>query len=89
MAEKAIEMTEYTDKKLRESKRDKFVKLAESRTKSAIKAIRIISKLGNKNAYDYNEADVRKIVKALNSEVEAMKNRMSTTKTSEEVDFKL
>ena len=70
-------------------KRKKFVKLAENRTSSAIKAIRIIGKLGNRNAYDYNDADVRKIVKALNDEVDALKNRMNTTKPSDGVVFKL
>ncbi|WP_342075612.1 hypothetical protein [Yoonia sp. SS1-5] len=70
-------------------KREKFIKLAESRTVSAIKAIRIIGKLGNRNAYDYDDADVRKIVKALNDEIEALKNRMKTTKSSDGVDFKL
>ena len=65
------------------------MKLAESRTVNAIKAIRIIGKLGNRNAYDYNDADVRKIVKALSDEIEALKNRMKTTKSSDGVDFKL
>ena len=59
------------------NKREKFVELAEARTKNAIKAIRIIGKLGNKNAYDFNEVDVRKIASALNREVDAMKNRMT------------
>jgi hypothetical protein len=71
------------------TKRDKFVKLAESRTSTAIKAIRIIGKLGNRNAYDYDESDVRKIAKALNDEVEALKDRMKTTKSVDGVDFKL
>jgi hypothetical protein len=47
-------------------KRDRFVKLAESRTAGAIKAIRVIGKLGNRSHYEYSEADVRKIAAALN-----------------------
>jgi len=70
-------------------KRRKFIKLAESRTTNAIKAIRTIGKLGNRNAYDYDEADVRKIVKALNDEIEALKRRMKTTKGTDGIDFKL
>jgi hypothetical protein len=46
-------------------KRWKFVSLAESRTKNAIKAIRVIAKLGNKSAYQYDETDVKKIASAL------------------------
>jgi hypothetical protein len=71
------------------NKRAKFVALAEARTRNAIRAIRIISKLGNKNAYDYTEADVRKIASALNREVEALKSRMSQTGGKETVDFTL
>jgi ribosomal protein L7/L12 len=70
-------------------KREKFVKLAESRTRNAIKAIRVIGKLGNKNAYDFTDADVAKIAKALNREVELMKARMSSNSGKETIDFTL
>lgn len=72
-----------------EKRRAKFVKLAENRTVNAIRAIRIIGKLGNPNAYEYYEDDVKKIAKALTDEIEAMKTRMRSTKRSEVVDFKL
>lgn len=71
------------------NKREKFVKLAEKRTVNAIKAIRVIGKLGNRSAYDYSDADVTKIVKALNDEIEALKNRMKTSDRRDAVDFKL
>lgn len=70
-------------------KRAKFVSLAESRTAAAIKAIRVIAKLGNQSHYDYSEADVRKIVAALNKEVDAMKARMMSSGGKETVEFKL
>lgn len=71
------------------SKREKFVDLAQSRTVNAIKAIRVIGKLGNPSAYDYSEADVKKIAAALNREVEALKARMLTKSGRETVDFEL
>jgi ribosomal protein L7/L12 len=71
------------------AKRQKFVELAESRTVNAIKAIRIIGKLGNKNAYQFDDSDVQKIVRALNRELEALKARMSSTGGKESVEFKL
>lgn len=71
------------------TKRQKFVELAESRTVNAIKAIRIIGKLGNKNAYQFDDSDVQKIVRALSKEVEALKVRMSSSGGKESVDFKL
>lgn len=75
--------------KMETEKRKKFIRLAQKRTVNAIKAIRIIGKLGNPNAYDYDEMDVRKIAKALTEEVEAMKARMNSTKTPDDVEFEL
>jgi ribosomal protein L7/L12 len=80
--------TEAT-KRSRADKRDKFIELAEGRTKNAIKAIRTIAKLGNRNAYEYSEADVKKIATALDREVEALKSRMLSSGGKEVVDFKL
>jgi hypothetical protein len=70
-------------------KRAKFVELAQSRTRNAIKAIRVIGKLGNKNAYEFSETDVNKIAKTLSREVDLMKARMSSTGSKESVDFTL
>jgi hypothetical protein len=71
------------------NKRQKFVKLAENRTRNAIKAIRVIGKLGNKHAYEYDDSDVSKIVRALNKEIEALKARMTHSGSKEAVDFSL
>jgi hypothetical protein len=70
-------------------RREKFVKLAESRTRNAMKAIRVIGKLGNKNAYQFDDSDVQKIVRALTKEIDALKARMSSSSGKESVDFKL
>ena len=89
MLDKAgAESKEKTAKKVNE-KREKFVNMAENRTRNAIKAIRVIAKLGNKNAYEYAEADVKKIAGALTREVEALKARMLSTGGKDVVDFKL
>ena len=69
--------------------RKKFVELAENRTRNAIKAIRVIGKLANKNAYEFTEVDVKKIASALNREIEEMKKRMSSTGSKETIDFTL
>ena len=70
-------------------KHDKFVKLAQRRTVNAIRAIRTIGKLGNKAHYQYDERDVKKIVSALNKEVEALKIKMTTSGQRETIEFKL
>lgn len=89
MSKDALEVYGITSVIKDNERRQKFVKLAERRTVNAIKAIRIIGKLGNPNAYEYVEDDVKKIAKALTDEIEAMKTRMMSTRRSELVDFKL
>jgi hypothetical protein len=72
-----------------EEKRAKFVELAESRTINAIRAIRVIGKLGNKSAYEYDDADVKKIVSALSKEIDALKARLGQRSGKGGVEFKL
>ena len=71
------------------NKRAKFVELAQSRTTNAIRAIRVIGKLGNRAAYEYDESDVKKIVGALTKEIEALRARMLTRGSKQTVEFKL
>ena len=76
-------------KELSSEKREKFVQLAESRTVNAIRAIRVIGKLGNKSHYQYDDADVKKITAALIKEVDALKARMTEQGGRVAVEFKL
>jgi ribosomal protein L7/L12 len=89
MEKKMLEKMGGKGTKNKTEKREKFVALAERRTVNAIKAIRVIGKLGNKNAYQFDDSDVQKIVKTLNREVEALKARMATSGGKESVEFKL
>jgi ribosomal protein L7/L12 len=70
-------------------KRQKFITLAENRTVNAIRAIRVIGKLGNKSHYDYSDADVKKIISALSKEVDSLKGRLTSKGGKAEVEFKL
>ena len=70
-------------------KREKFVELAEKRTTRAIKTIRIIGNLSNKNVYKYSETDVSKILKALEKETKMLRERFMTQKRDSDVEFKL
>jgi hypothetical protein len=72
-----------------QDKRAKFVELAENRTVNAIRAIRVIGKLGNKSAYEYDDSDVKKIINALSKEIDTLKARMTSKNGKGEVDFKL
>lgn len=82
-------MLEKTNSRKTREKRSKFVKLAENRTRNAIKAIRVIAKLGNKSAYEYTETDVKRIASALSKEIDAMKARMAHAGGKDIVEFEL
>ena len=61
------------------SKREKFVRLAEGRTQSALNSIRKIGNLSNRRAYDYDDADVKKIVRALREAIGDLERKFSTS----------
>lgn len=60
-------------------KREKFIKLAEGRTQTALNEIRKIGNLSNKRAYDYENNDIKKIMKALKDAVNEVENRFSSS----------
>jgi hypothetical protein len=72
-----------------QDKRGRFVRLAESRTTNAIKAIRLIGNLSNRAHYDFTDTDVKKILGALGAEVDTLKRRFAETPTKASTGFKL
>ena len=48
-----------------ETKREKFVRLAESRMTNTLKQIELLSNLSNTRAYEYTQEDVDKMIKTL------------------------
>ena len=56
-------------------KRDKFVELANKRVTKALKDLRLIGNLSNRRTYDYTDEDVKKITRALQRELDAIKVR--------------
>ena len=70
-------------------KRKKFVELAEARVNRAIKDIRLIGNLANKNSYEYSEDDAKKVFRAIQKEVEAAKARFFGDTGGKDSEFKL
>ncbi|MGH9581937.1 MAG: hypothetical protein ACRD4O_03245, partial [Bryobacteraceae bacterium] len=70
-------------------KRAKFVELATKRVNAAIKDLRLIGNLGNRSNYDYTEDDVRKIVRALQRELDTVRARFSETSSGADTTFQL
>jgi hypothetical protein len=71
------------------AKREKFIRLAESRTANAMRAIRVISNLSNRSHYEFSDADIRKIVAALMGEVDSLKRRFAEPAGRSNVSFRL
>ena len=55
--------------------RERFVDLATKRVTNAIRQIRLVGNLANRRAYTYTEADAKKILRALQDEVNVLKAR--------------
>lgn len=60
-------------------KRENFVRLAEGRTQLALDAIRKIGNLSNSRAYDYTDADVKAIIKALRDATADIERKFSSS----------
>jgi hypothetical protein len=59
-------------------KRDRFIALAERRVTRAIKVLRLIGNLANRNNYAYTEQDATRIVAVLEAELKLLRNRFSS-----------
>ena len=70
-------------------RRERFISLAEARTDKALSAIRLIGNLSNRSNYEYTEAEVNRIVRALESEVRAVKARFADASAGRERTFRL
>jgi hypothetical protein len=71
------------------AKREKFVELATKRVNRAIKDMRLIGNLSNRSAYAYTDEDVRKILRALQREVDGVKSRFAGPGEGGDAEFTL
>jgi len=60
---------------MRESRREKFIRLANFRTTSALDKLRLIGNLANKSNYDYADDDIKKIFNAIEEQLKIVKNK--------------
>lgn len=69
------------------NKLEKFEELGEKRMNEAIKKIRLIGNLANRNNYDYTDEHVKEIINTLESEIQILKNRFRKEE-DKEISFK-
>jgi DNA replication protein DnaD len=62
-------------------KREKFRELAEGRTTKALDAIARIGNLSNRQVYEYEDAEVKKIMRALRDAVAEVEARFEAPRT--------
>ena len=75
--------------KERETKREKFVRLAEARTNKIIDMLQLLGNCSNSSAYDYTQSDVEKIFNAIASEVKEAKKKFSKIESKASSRFTL
>lgn len=66
-----------------ETKRDAFRRLATQRTNAVLERLRILGNCANAGLYEYTEDDVRKIFRAIDSEVKAIRAKFSNSQVPE------
>jgi hypothetical protein len=70
-------------------RRAKFVELANNRVNRALRDLRLIGNLSNRSAYEYTDEDVRKIVRALQKELDTVRNRFGGPGAGGDSEFSL
>lgn len=75
--------------KANESKRERFVRLAETRTNKIINMVQLLGNCSNTSAYEYTEADVEQIFSAIEASVLEAKKKFTKTETTKITRFTL
>ena len=73
----------------RETKREKFVRLAEARTNKIIDMLQLLGNCSNSSAYDYSQEDVDKIFSAIESEVKEARKKFNKIESKKSTRFTL
>ena len=72
-----------------ETKRERFVRLAENRTNKIINMVQLLGNCSNTSIYEYSDADVEKIFSAIENSVREAKRKFVKSETSKSNKFKL
>lgn len=67
-----------------ETKRERFVRLAEARTNKILEMMRLLGNCSSKANYEYTDDDIKQIFSALEKELKNTKNRFLGLDAKEE-----
>ncbi len=72
-----------------ETKREKFVRLAEARTNRIIDTLQLLGNCSNTSAYEYTQQDIDQIFSAIETEVREAKKQFSKLESTKSNKFSL
>ena len=72
-----------------ESRRERFVRIAESRTIKTLNMIKLLGNCSNKSSYEYTNKDVDKIFNAIEFELKEMRKKFNTQESKTSNKFSL
>ena len=67
-----------------ETKRERFVRIAEARTNKILEMMRLLGNCSSKGNYEYSEEDIKKIFGVLEKELKNTKNKFLGLDAKEE-----
>ena len=70
-----------------ETKREKFVRLAEARTNRIIDTLQLLGNLSNTSAYEYSKRDIDQMFKAIEDAIADTKNKYNRADVKEKKKF--
>lgn len=70
----------------KETKNQRFKRVAEKRTRTVLRALRVLGNCGNKGNYHYTPEEIRKIFSEIDWSIKAAKSKFHVSKDKE---FKL
>lgn len=73
---------------IKETKIEKFRQLSEKRVNQILNKIRILSNLGNKSNYEYEQKDIEKIFHAIESALKEAKRKFQSKNKKDNYKFK-
>jgi|GEM_PF-375329 ABC-type Fe3+-hydroxamate transport system substrate-binding protein len=69
--------------------RERFVALANKRVEAAIQQLRLVGNLANRRNYEFNDAEAKKIVRALQSALDDVRVRFKGDENGTKSTFRL
>lgn len=74
---------------MKETKRERFVRVAEARTNKIITLMQLLGNCSNRNNYEYTEKDIEVIIGTLEAELAELKSKFKQEPSKKDKRFKL